>query len=155
MDSWGCAEKKMRTAWSNKEAASGDLWRRMHRVRGTRKDSGRRTRQGERLPVKGGFFPPPPVCVLHWQTTTTSATCTAWSIKMGDNFILHSFDGSKTTIVWQSIECVIQNCFCALGIHHKDPCIQHNRSKARLARNNTSVKIIQRDMCNGIATHIL
>ena len=47
---------------NKREATSTDLWQRMHRgARATRKDGGRRTRQGERLPVKGGFFPPPPV----------------------------------------------------------------------------------------------
>ena len=116
-NNWRCEERWMRTAWSNKEAASVDLWRRMHRVRGTRKDSGRRTRQGEWLPVKGGFFSPPPVqCVCYTsnqqlctsETCTTSATSTPWRIKVRDNFILHSFDGSKATNVWQSIECVIQ-----------------------------------------------
>ena len=165
MDSWGCAEKKMRTAWSNKEAASVDLWRRMHRVRGTRKDSGRRTKQGEWLPVKlkGGFFSPPPVqCVCYTsnqqlctsETCTTSATSTPWGIKVGDNFILHSFDGSKTTNVWHSIECVIQQLLLCARYPSQDPCIQHNRSKARLARNRTSVKVIQGNICIPVATHI-
>ena len=50
------------------EAATADLWWRMQR--GTRRDGGRRIRQGERLPVKARVafsLLPAPVCacVLH------------------------------------------------------------------------------------------